>query len=187
MLRFAKFGPLSMLLFFLTTFITTKGAQSAKGAAVAPGPVPAQINSAKSVFISNAGADCNPSGEFGFSGDSDRAYDDFYAAMKTWGRYSLSAAPSDAELAFEISFACPASGPNADKQVTGTLAYDPQFRLAIVDIKTHVQLWVLIEHVRPALTQGNRDKNFDEAMSRLVGGAKTLAAASGPAAAGAQN
>jgi len=64
---------------------------------------------------------------------------------------------------------------------------DPRFRLAIVDIKTHVQLWVLIEHVRPALLQGNRDKNFDEALVRLVDNAKALTAGTSPAAAAAQN
>ena len=37
-----------------------------------------------------------------YSGGPDRAYNEFYAAMKTWGRYELVAAPRDADLVFEI-------------------------------------------------------------------------------------
>jgi hypothetical protein len=42
----------------------------------------------------------------------------------------------------------------------------------------------LIENVKPALLQGNRDKNFDDAMAKLVDDAKSLAASSASSAAG---
>ena len=56
--------------------------------AVAIAPVPSLLLSAKKVFISNAGAD---SGLFPhpFSGDPDRAYNEFYANVESWGRYQL--------------------------------------------------------------------------------------------------
>lgn len=60
--------------------------------------------------------------------------------MKAWGRYGLTAAPADADLAVEISFACPASGSNSVKEINGNTDSDPRLRLAIVDIKTHVVL-----------------------------------------------
>jgi hypothetical protein len=104
--------------------------------------------------------------------------------MKAWDRYSLTDAPAYADLALEISFTCPASGSDSVKEVNWNPDSDPRLRLAIVDIKTRVMLWVLIEHVRPALLQGNRDKNFDEAMATLVDDAKSLAAVSASSAAG---
>ena len=184
MLRFLTLGTFSMLISALTASIPTPGAPSTKNETVAPGPVPAGILTAKNAFISNNGAECNPAGAVGFSGDADRAYSEFYAAMKAWGRYTLTTAPADADLALEISFACPASGSDSVKEVNGSPDSDPRLRLAIVDIKTRVVLWVLIEHVRPALLQGNRDKNFDDAMATLVDDAKRLAAVSAASAAG---
>src|ERR1700685_2556880 len=184
MRRFLLLGTLFMGIIILTGAIPAPGARPEKNATVAPGPVPSEIMTAKTAFISNAGAECNPAGAVGFSGDADRAYNEFYAAMKAWGRYGLTAAPGDADLALEISFACPPSGSNSVREVNGNADSDPRFRLAIVDIKTREVLWVLIEHVKPALLQGNRDKNFDDAMAKLVDDAKALAASSASSAAG---
>ena len=186
MLKLVHLGTLSMLLFILATSVPTQGAQPTKSATVAPGPVPTQIGMAKSVFVSNGGGDCNPLGELAFNGDSDRAYDEFYAAMKDWGRYGLTGAPADADLVFQISFTCPSAGSNSVKSGIGTIAYDPQLRLSILDLKTHVQLWALIAHVKPAVLQGNREKNFDEAMAQLADDVKRLSAAPAGAAGGAQ-
>jgi hypothetical protein len=186
MLKLDNLGTISTLLFILATSVPTPGAQPMKTATVAPGPVPTQISTAKSVFVSNGGGDCNPLGSLAFDGDSNRAYDEFYAAMKSWGRYGLAGAPADADLVFQISFTCPSAGSNAVKGASGTIAYDPQLRLLIVDLKTHVQLWTLIEHVRPAVLQGNREKNFEEAMAQLGNDVKHLTAAPAAAAGGAQ-
>lgn len=73
-----------------------------------PGPVPTPIITAKKVFIANAGGDEPWDSEAQFSGGPERAYDEFYAAMKNWGRYQLVNAPGDADLWFEIAFATPA-------------------------------------------------------------------------------
>src|ERR1700683_5609778 len=102
MLRFLALGTLSIVIAVLAGFIPTPGAQPKKNATVSPGTGPAEILTAKAAFISNAGAECNPSGAVGFSGDADRAYDEYYAAMKAWGRYGLTAAPGGADLALEI-------------------------------------------------------------------------------------
>ena len=32
-------------------------------------------------------------------------YNEFYAAMKSWGRYELVSSPADADMVFEIRFA----------------------------------------------------------------------------------
>jgi hypothetical protein len=141
-----------------------------------PGPVPAQIYSAKKVFVSNGGDEA-----FGeFSGGPDRAYSQFYAALKSWGRYELVSAPSDAELVFEISFTSrylgeAVSGGGKDVPVSNRNYRDEQLRLRIVDLKTNVVLWTYIEHVQGAILEGNRDKNFDHAMTYLVNDLRNVA------------
>jgi len=42
-------------------------------------------------------------------------------------------------------------------------------RLVVIDPKTHVALWTIVEYVRSAVLVGNRDKNFDRSMNTLVG------------------
>jgi|SRR5579863_2826568 len=157
---------------FLTT--SALNAQSSKDAA----PIPAQITSARKVFISNAGQD----GLGGFSGDPDRAYNQFYAAVKSWGQYDLVSAPADADLVFEIGFDVPAVGANVVKGDSIGPGYAPQFKLRILDPKTHITLWAFTQHVQWALLAGNRDKNFDQGMASLVTDLKKFAAPS-PAAA----
>lgn len=143
-------------------------------------PVPAPIVSAKKVFISNAGGRCSPFGREGFNGGPNRPYSQFNVAMKGWGRYEVVAAPADADLVFEIAFTCPAAGVNVVKGDSIGASYDPQLRLVILDVKTHITLWGITEHVEPANKQSNRDKNFDRAMSQLVGDLKRLAAGTSP-------
>ena len=109
--------------------------------------------------------------------------------LKGWGRYELVAAPGDTELVFEISFAMPTvgetvSGGNGITSVSSSPVKDPQFRLAIVDLKTHVLLWTFAEHVQPATLQMNRDKNFDHTMASLVNDVRNVAGQPGPVAGG---
>src|SRR5258708_18387365 len=127
-----------------------------------PAPLPSQIYTAKKVFVSNAGG--NTLGDY--SGGPDRAYNQLYAALKGWGRYELVRAPADAELVFGIRFATPilgekvSGGGGGNTPVSSSPVKYPQFRLAILDLKTHVLLWTFTERVQSALLQGNRDKTF---------------------------
>jgi len=150
--------------------------QSEAGAA----PVPALIVSAKKVFISNVGGGCDPLGSAHFKGGPNRPYNQLYAALKSWGRYELVASPADAELAFEIGFTCPVEGTNIVEGGRAGPTSDPQLRLVIVDVKTHFTLWGITEHVGMAILQGNRDKNFDRPMNKLVDDLKSLAAGTPP-------
>jgi len=140
-----------------------------------PAPLPTQIFTARKVFVSNAGDETLGD----FSGGPDRAYNQLYTALKGWGRYELVAAPADAELVFEVSFASRLLGEDISggggTPVSNRTFRDAQLRLAIVDLKTHVLLWTYIEHVQGALFQGNRDKNFDLAMTALVNDIKNVA------------
>ncbi|MGA3039653.1 MAG: hypothetical protein ABSF54_02555 [Bryobacteraceae bacterium] len=149
------------------------GAQQAKQGDVPPAPVPTQVIGGRTVFVSNAGEE-NFTSAFGpvFSGGSDRAYNQFYAAMQQWARYKLAPAPADADLVFEIGFTLGGIGPPE----LGHL------RLAIRDPKTNVVLWGFSEYVQSAMLKGNRDKEFDRSMSAIVDDIKNLAGQSGATA-----
>ena len=135
----------------------------------APAPVPPQIRAAQKVFISNAGGDSFAMAidQTVFNGGPDRPYNQFYAAMRGWGRYELVPSPADADLVLEISWALTDTG--LKLPVLG------QLRLVVVDPKTHVTLWNFTEYVRGAILLGNRDKNFDQAMNTVVNRMKELA------------
>ena len=151
-------------------------AQSKLSAAPA-GPIPAQIVTAKKVFIANAGEE-QPysSDEPLYSGSSDRAYDEFYAGVKALGRYELVGSPADADLLFEIRFTSPVvDGSGQGPRVLGPIPYDPRFRLEIRDPRTNALLWAITEHAQWAMLRGNRDKNFDQAADRIVSDVGSLA------------
>jgi hypothetical protein len=175
-----KRGIASVALAIAWVAVSSLRAQTQKE--LLPAPVPAQIFTARKIFVSNAGGDSLGD----YSGGPDRAYNQLYAALKGWGRYELVSAPADAQLVFEISFAIPILGENVsgggNTPVSSKAVKDPQFRLAIVDLKTHVLLWTFAEHVQSALLQGNRDKNFDQAMAALVNDIRNVAGQPAPAA-----
>jgi hypothetical protein len=138
--------------------------------------VPAQIGAAQKVFISNAGGESLETviDETVFNGGPDRPYNEFYAAMKSWGRCELVSSPADADLVLEISWVLSDTGLRLP--VLG------QLRLVVIDPKTHVTLWNFTEYVRGAILLGNRDKNFDQAMNTVVGRLKSLMLPSAPTA-----
>jgi len=135
-------------------------------------PVPAPLLSAKKVFISNGGAD---SGLFPhpFSGDPDRPYNQFYANIKSWGRYELVSDPSDADLVFELQLTAP-SGPQSPSKQNGASDPLPMFRLVVLDRKTHYVLWALTESVGVAYLQKTHDHNFDLALGAITDDLKRL-------------
>ena len=103
---------------FLLPSLAAWGQQS-----VPPAPVPSQLTQAKTIFLSNAGAD---SGLFPhpFSGDPDRAYNEFYADVVSWGRYQLVASPDQADLVFELQLMAP-NGALERRQVEGRVGSAP--------------------------------------------------------------
>jgi hypothetical protein len=132
-------------------------------------PVPPQIVAAKKVFIANAGGDERWYEKPIFNGGPFRAYDQFYAAVKSVGRYEIVDSPAGADLIFEIGLTAPP---------VSVRAYDPQVRLAIRDPKTNALLWAFTEHVQLAVLKETRDNNFDQTMAKLIGDLQGLSAAS---------
>lgn len=140
--------------------VAASAQQQAKNEAPAAAPVPEQIAKAKTAFISNAGAD----GAEMYSGGEDRPYNQFYAAMKSWGRYELKSTPAGSDLVFELLFTTVPTEPFA------------RLRLTILDPSTHAVLWAFTSHVKPAIRQSTGDGNLDDAMASLVASVKELTA-----------
>ena len=165
--RPALLFALCLALAFSFTDATAARAQSP------PAPVPTQLVSAGKIFISNAGGDIDPNtkqlGEF--VGLPIRPYNDFYAAMKSWGRYQIVSTPSDADLIFELSFAVSLATGGAGAK----------FHLVILDPKTHVTLWAFTEYIENAILGSNREKHFEQGMAAIVADAKSLSTFSAPA------
>jgi hypothetical protein len=131
------------------------------------GPVPTQIASAKKVFVSNMGTDTISTVAFRGIAEN-KPYNEFYAAVKAWGRYQLVDSPADADLVYEIGFAAPI----VFNEVPTT--YKPQFNLSIVDARTHFRLWTLLAPVNGALGRLTTDKNFAAGMTNLMEDLKKL-------------
>lgn len=132
-----------------------------------PAPIPSLILTAKKIFIANAGGDESLFDTPQYSGGSARLYDEFYAAMKSWGRYEVVSSPEDADLAFEIRLTILQPRRSAPLGESNPV-YDSQFHLAIRDMKTHTVLWGLTEHAASAVLQSNRDKNFEQALTAIM-------------------
>jgi hypothetical protein len=157
-----KSVQLQILCMVLAMLTSVPVAYAQKSQAPAPAPVPPQITAARTVFISNAGGESldTVTDQTVFNGGPDRPYNEFYAAMKAWGRYQLEASPESADLVFQISWTLSDTG--LKLPVLG------QLRVLIIDPKTQVTLWSFTEYVRGAVLLGNRDKNFDSAMNAII-------------------
>jgi len=136
------------------------------------GPIPPALTSAKSIFISNAGAD---SGLFPepFTGDANRGYNQFYAALKATGKYDLASDPAEADLVLELQLTAP-NGPSKGSKINGASDPVPMFRLVVYDRKTHYVLWAMTDSIDIAFRQKTHDRNFDDALQALVLGFESI-------------
>jgi hypothetical protein len=125
-----------------------------------PAPAPSQIVAAKKVFISNGGEDTWLN--YDPKHDPTLTYNEFYADMKSWGKYEVVSSPADADVVFEIHLV---------SQERST-----QLRLLILDPKTHITLWTLSQVANGANRDATTRKNFDKAMDSLVVTLKNLVA-----------
>ncbi len=154
-------------------------AQNPKPPIVTAAPVPTAITAAKKVFISNGGGvDLQDALDFTIVGGGlDHAYDQFYAAIKNWGKYDLVPLPSEADVVFKISFMVSDSGLERLAPQSPFATITPvmgQLRLTIVDPKTRVTLWTIADYAQGAVLQNNREKNFNRTMDTVVDRLKAL-------------
>jgi len=133
---------------------------------VPPAPIPSQILNARKVFVSNAGANLYtlPAYIASHTGSSNGLYDEFYAAIKNWGKYELVSVPAEADLVLEISL------------YARDYSENPQFELKVIDPKTRTVLWAFVETV-PAGSgrEASRRKAWDLALEKLLNNFKIVA------------
>lgn len=123
-------------------------------------PVPSPLLKGKKAFISYELGDVTAFPD-AYSGGPERAYGEFYSAMKSWGRYDLVADPNDADVVFAVRFVDP-------------VGVVPQIRVGIMDAKTHVALWGFVEQVDFKFRKKNRDLAFTDSVKLLVTDIQTL-------------
>jgi hypothetical protein len=144
-------------------FMSVEAQQSQTAAP--PAPIPLQILNGKKAFISNAGIDSYLFAGYiaDHTGSPNGLYDQFYAAMKTWGRYDLVTSPADSDLVFEISL-----NREFDRD-------DPQFTLRILDTQTRIVLWTFIRQVGAGSGSAEkRRKAWNAALDDLLNSVKAL-------------
>ena len=134
-----------------------------QGGRVVQRPIPEQIAAAKNIFISNMGAD--PGGLLILMNaikDRDATYNQFYAALKSWGHFNIVAKPSDADLVFQLGLVDHAQ-------------YPARMTLVIYDEQSHYPLWTLSEPLEGAARQATWQKNFSVCVNALIGDLKRIA------------
>lgn len=136
---------------------------AAKGINNLAAPVPTPLLNGKRAFISYELGDVSAF-PTAYSGGPERAYSEFFAQMKSWGRFELVMDPKDADVVFGIRFVDSPGLPLA------------QIRIGISDAKTHVALWGFVEQVDPAFFKKHRDASFSESVQLLVSDIQTLLA-----------
>jgi hypothetical protein len=166
MSKIVRLGMFCVALAFTFVSAAQVRAQEQKETAIAP--VPPQIFTSKKVFISNAGYDSTSRVAFKNGGDLNQPYNQFYSAVKNWGRYELVATPADADLVFEIRFTAPLA---YDEKLA---VYEPQLDLDILDVKTHFKLWSITAPVQGAIRKATWEKNFSQGIASLMDDLKKL-------------
>lgn len=159
----------ALALWILVVFVSSAATAAVKTSSTSA-PVPAQIVAAKRIFIANAGGDQMAENDPIFSGGPDRAYNQFYAGLKNWGRFEIVGSPSEADLLLEI------------RQEVQTVSlggkagssYTPLFHLLVRDPKSNALLWGFHIHSQFGLGQANSDRIFDQAIAQLVGDLQAL-------------
>jgi len=137
-------------------------AVQAQDAQAPAAPLPAQIASAKKAFISNTGVGAATN------------YNEVYAAIKSWGRYEIVAAPEDADVVLEISLTTKIAAVSGSKDSGCDSSNASTFKLVVLDAKTHFVLWTIAENVQPFARAKTGEKNMGEAMNRIVSDLKLL-------------
>ena len=125
-------------------------------------PLPAQILSARKVFIGNTFGDRDVR-IAKYVGGPDGIYNQFYADVKNGGRFEPVGTPADADLVLDVTLG-----------VFPLNAGYAAFRLSILDPKSNVLLWTIAEPIDPAFLAKTWRRNLTQALGRLADDLKAL-------------
>ncbi|MGD0829566.1 MAG: hypothetical protein ABR907_01400 [Terracidiphilus sp.] len=167
----SKVNPvvMSLGLAMMLTVVPVLNAQSASKAPAAP--LPSQILTAKTVFISNAGGCVD---DKLWSGGRAQPYNELYAMIERSGQYRLVATPAEADLIVQISYSDPLTGVGGSKESGSTSSNTPQLKLVLLDPKTSMVLWTFNEKTSIAHLEKGRDQALADSIGALVSDLKAL-------------
>ena len=127
----------------------------ARAAAAAQAPLPAQLSSAQSAFLTNAGGYDNKVTQV--------AYNAFYAGLAKWKHFRLAPTPATADLLLDLSMATQLTGGGGGPN-SGHLL----LRLDIRDSKTQALLWSISEPLKGSLIVKSSDRSIQPAVAKVL-------------------
>ena len=154
----------TLLAIFLSSFAPRVLAQTQPTAEVAAAPIPIQLLNAKRVFIANGAGDNDPN-VAKYTYGADGLYNQFYANIKSIGRFDMAPSPSEADVVLEL---------RVDYAVYNEGLTQPNFRLEVRDPKTNVLLWSFMEPVNGAFLAKTGRKNVSQAIAKLADDLKKI-------------
>jgi len=116
-------------------------------------PIPAQLTSAKTVFLANAGS--SPAN----NSFAVLAYDMLYQELAAGKQFTLASAPADADLDLEVSVV---------SFFEGGVSYAQYVQLVIRDPKSQAILWSTAESIQAAAREKTLEKNLTDAATKLA-------------------
>lgn len=122
-----------------------------------PAPIPPQIGSAQTIFVSDI-SEKDVAADL-FRGASVGLHQQITEALRSWGRYEFADKASHADLVLEVSF-------QVYQRCDGRR--DHRFRLFARDPRTGLLLWGLTTHVRSPLLARNDGKAYDAGVAELL-------------------
>jgi hypothetical protein len=131
-------------------------------------PIPSQIATAHTIFLSNLGADTN------FPIDPNQAYTAIYDGLQNWGRYQLVSTPQQADLIFQLHELSTYTTYVGNHGSTYTIN-NPSFVLTIVDANSNVTLWTISSPVYLAGSKSTLARWESIAETNLVSRIKVVA------------
>jgi hypothetical protein len=120
-------------------------------------PLPFALATAHKIFLGNAGDQQNA--------DCLRVYDDVYTGISNLKRFEQVTDPNQADLILELHYEINLGQAVASNDSNHSVR---QFRIVLIDPRSHTVLWTLVEATNYAVFQKNRDKNLDETVDALV-------------------
>ena len=134
-------------------------------------PLPAALTHATKLFLGNAGDQENA--------DCLRAYNDFYQGLGGLGRFTLMDDPNQVDLVLELHYEIALGQSIGSSQgLSGNSIR--QFRLVMIEPRSHAVLWSITERTNYAIRQKNRNSNLDETVTALLNDFNLLVSAIPP-------
>ncbi|MBZ5569375.1 MAG: hypothetical protein LAN64_16180 [Acidobacteriia bacterium] len=169
---------------FILLVVTVVGAKDRKD--IPQAPLPAEILTAKKIFVSKGVGTTAFTVKEGF----DLAFDAFYADIKSWGRYVITDKADDADLIMQVSYTAGTGGtnvwsatnPNTNQTtVFSSQIFNCNLSLVVYDSRTKTELWSTSVSPGVARRKKNQEKEMIKAGEKLVTNLKQRANTSTPA------